>query len=372
MTAAATTTFDPNSFFTRLSLSIVIVAVAVVGGRWLSSLATHVPTYRPRYIRRGREVQKQEHATPATEKTTVSRLLGGITFACVLLVAAVIVLLIWLNDYGLRQLIVTQTIGKALADLALRIAGTLLVLACMLSFGRLFQRIIEGRLAHARVNRNLVLLTGRIIYIVSLIVGGIVILALIWNTGIVLPVALGGALTVALSLALQDVLRNLVSGIYLLLEHPFVIGDRITLTPYTGEIEDIQIRYTALRTEDNQRVLIPNSMLFTSAVVNLSAYDVSRGVLLVTVPDNGPESIDRAEEQIRTALKSVAEVRLDPPPKIIIGGASADKMELRVVFWLPTKDISKVATLYSQIIEELLAQVEGAEVTRATASSTLA
>jgi small-conductance mechanosensitive channel len=351
---------DPSPFIRPL-LSIVIVGIAVIGGRWLATLASRVPSYRLHPGRSGK--------IESTEMTGAGRIVGVVTFACVGLLAIVVILLIWFSDETLATLARSKTLGPDLASLALRIGASLLVFACMLGFGRLIQRIIELRLIHSHISRNLVLLTGRLAYITSLIIGGIVILAL-WSASIVLPVALVGALTVALTLALQDVLRNLVSGIYLLLEHPFVIGDKITLTPYTGRIEDIQIRYTSLRTEDNERVLIPNSMLFTSAVVNLSAYDISRGVVLVSVSEAEEDGIQASENEIRATLESFAEIRQDPPPQIIVNGAGAGKLQLQVIFWLPTNEPGPVEELYSRVIAQLHARVQGAEVSRVPAAAT--
>ena len=299
---------NPSPFI-RLSLSIVVLAIALVGGRRLADLTSRVPSYHGHGSRHG----NQDHLSlaPSEKEGNLSRIMGGVTFACVGLLGLVVILLIWFSDQTVGKVVVLSTLGQFLTYLALRVVGSLLVFACMLGFGRLFQRVIEARLIHAHISRNLVLLAGRLAYISSLVVGAIVILA-IWGTGVVLPVALAGALTVALTLALQDVIRNLVSGVYLLLEHPFVIGDYISLAPYTGQIEDIQIRYTALRTADNQRVLIPNSMLFTSAVVNLTAYAVNRGVVLVTVPDGGEAGLQAVESEIQSGLRAVTAVCQDP------------------------------------------------------------
>src|SRR5258706_212795 len=169
------------------------------------------------------------------------------------------------------------TIGGALVALDL---GTLLqrpqdfaIRAGLTALALLLARVLErgvDRSLGRRLNQNLLLLAGRMIYIGTLIIGVIVILV-IWGTGLVIPITLLGALSVALSLALQDILKNLVSGVYLLVERRFVIGDRITVSTYTGEVEDIQLRVTMLRTPDGQQALIPNSLLFTSPVVNLSA-----------------------------------------------------------------------------------------------------
>jgi small-conductance mechanosensitive channel len=349
---------NPSSYI-RLLLSIVVVGIAVMGGRRLADLASRVPSYR---LHASRQVKAE-----AVEEVGVGKLLGIVTFVCVGLVAVVVIFLVWSSDETLATLVRSKTLGPDLASLALRIGASLLVFACMLGFGRLFERIIEVQLIHSHMSRNLVLLAGRLAYISSLVIGGIVVLAL-WSASIVLPVALVGALTVALTLALQDVLRNLVSGVYLLLEHPFVIGDQISVASYTGRVEDIQIRYTALRTENNERVLIPNSMLFTSAVVNLSAYDVSRGVVLLTVPEAQEDGIEASEEEIRDILKSIVEIKRDPPPQIVVSGAGAGKLQLQVIFWLPTSEPGQVEDLYSRVIAQLHAQVKEAEVARLPAA----
>jgi small-conductance mechanosensitive channel len=357
---------DPSSVV-RLSISIVVIGIAVVGGRWLAALASRMPSSYQQH-------HPNHHGKKEAEgKHTADRVLGNITLISVGLLTAVALLLIWFGDpKSAVQHLSSATLGEFLANLALRVIGSLLVFACMLGFGRLFQRLVEGRLIHAHVSRNLVLLCGRSVYIASMVVGVTVILPL-WGTGIVLPVAVGGALTVSLTLALQDVLRNLVSGIYLLLEHPFVIGDRIMLSPYSGRIEAIQIRYTALRTEDNLRVLIPNSLLFTGAVVNLSAYDVSRGVLLITLPDKGGTWIEGIEERVRAALSSIAGICPQPPPQIIFSGTSAGKVQLQVIFWLATNDQDEATSLCSQAIVTLRATLEEveaeAEITRSPSTT---
>ncbi|HLJ80249.1 MAG TPA: mechanosensitive ion channel family protein, partial [Ktedonobacterales bacterium] len=149
---------------------------------------------------------------------------------------------------------------------------------------------------------------------------------------------------------------------YLLLEHPFVIGDRITLTPYTGEVKDIQIRYTSLVMEGGELVIIPNSMLFSSAVINLSAAERLRSALTVTVPDTGASGIDRAEASIRAALEAVPAVHRDPPPQVTVNRATGGKVDLHVAFWTPAGDVGANGAIYSDVIEQIRAQVTDAEI----------
>jgi small conductance mechanosensitive channel len=134
-------------------------------------------------------------------------------------------------------------------------------------------------------------------------------------------------------------------------------------------VEDIQIRFTALRTLDNQRVLIPNSLVFGSPVTNLTAFDRRRATLAVSVPDGGPESVGHAEEQIRTALEKVSGVLASPPPLVTLNRAGEGKVDLHVVFWMPSKRPGDVAALYSDVIEQVRTQVRDAQVSQVDATS---
>jgi small-conductance mechanosensitive channel len=81
-------------------------------------------------------------------------------------------------------------------------------------------------------------------------------------------VAIAGAVGLAFSLALQDILKNFFSGVYLLLERPFRVGDTIRVKEQTGVVENIGVRTTQLRTIDNVQVLVPNATVFSEVVAN--------------------------------------------------------------------------------------------------------
>jgi small conductance mechanosensitive channel len=83
-------------------------------------------------------------------------------------------------------------------------------------------------------------------------------------------VAVAGAVGLAFSLAIQDILKNFFSGVYLLLERPFRVGDTIMIKEQLGVVENIGVRTTVLRTEDNVQVLVPNAVVFTEVVTNHS------------------------------------------------------------------------------------------------------
>jgi small-conductance mechanosensitive channel len=360
-------TKSPESTAIRGVLTLLVVIIALTGGRWLASVAGRVPVRVPVGVESRLRHAGRRADDVSTVRTDFSAWVGRVTTICIWLAVVIAVAFIWFFNSPPSSDDQKQ-IGMALRGLAWQVIASFVVLAAALGIGRALQRGVLKTMDRQRTNANLILLGGRVIYIATLVVGLIAILA-IWGTGLVVPVALIGALTVALSLALQDVLKNLVAGVYLLLERPYVIGDHIALDSYSGEVEDIQIRYTALRTLDNQRVLIPNSLLFGSPVTNLTAFDRRRATLAISVPDGGPDSVDNAEEQIRTALEKVPGVLESPPPLVTLNRAGEGKVDLHVVFWMPNKRPGDVAALYSDVIEQVRTQVRDAQVSQVDATS---
>jgi small-conductance mechanosensitive channel len=79
--------------------------------------------------------------------------------------------------------------------------------------------------------------------------------------------AIIGSVGLALSLSSQDLLKNFIAGIYILLERPFGVGDRITIGNYTGRVEFVDLRTTKLRTDEGQEVIVPNTVFLSQVVV---------------------------------------------------------------------------------------------------------
>lgn len=347
---------DPVFVISHGAVTLAVLLLAAFGGRWLSKLAGRTP------LRFERTLARSGRAARRSEDGALGQWLSRLVLVCIWFAAVVVIAINWLSDLTIAQTIHPSDVRRFVTDLAQRVVASLLVIALTLGIGSALRRSLEVTLARSRyLNPNITLLMGRGLFVAALTVGLVVVLA-IWGTGVALPVTLIGALTVALSLALQDVLKNLVSGIYLLLERPFSIGDRITLTPYTGIVEDIEIRYTALRTEEGQRVIVPNSMLFSSAVVNLSAAENWRDRFTVTVPDTGRDTIERAEEHIMAALEAAPEVLKHPRPEISVTRVAGGTVALQVVYWLPNAVASNRSDVFSHVLDQVREGLDGAEV----------
>lgn len=107
---------------------------------------------------------------------------------------------------------------------------------------------------------------GRAAYVAILIVAVLLALAAL-GVRIAALATLLGALGLAVTLALQDVARNFVAGIYLLLERPFGPGDRITLRGETGQIVFIGLRTALLRRDDGAEIIVPNIVILSEVVI---------------------------------------------------------------------------------------------------------
>jgi small conductance mechanosensitive channel len=119
----------------------------------------------------------------------------------------------------------------------------------------------------SRIDRGTQILVQRALLITWLVA------TVLWVLGIlgVNPaglVAVAGAVGLAFSLAIQDILKNFFSGVYLLLERPFQVGDTISVKEHVGEVQNIGIRTTQLKTTDNKEVLVPNATVFGEVVIN--------------------------------------------------------------------------------------------------------
>src|SRR3954447_6847718 len=147
-------------------------------------------------------------------------------------------------------------------------------------------------LARSRVSLNLATLLGNLTQAAIVTVGVVSLLpsfGIDW-TGLL---TLVGAAGLAISLSMQDLLKNIIAGIYILIEQPFRIGDRITVKDATGIVEGVELRTTILRTEDNLNVVVPNNTIMNEVLTNRSVSDLQRQLLSVTLRETRLSTISQ-------------------------------------------------------------------------------
>jgi len=126
-----------------------------------------------------------------------------------------------------------------------------------------------------RVYAEVATLVGRAATLAVYAIGGTVVLAIVGTSWTAIAAVIGAA-TFGISLALQDVGRGFVNGVYILVERPFRIGDHVRIGAVQGRVEEVGIRLTTLRTAAGDRIIVPNTVVFASIIENSSVGTVDR------------------------------------------------------------------------------------------------
>lgn len=150
--------------------------------------------------------------------------------------------------------------------------------------------------------------------------------------GIELSVLLGaaGILTVALGFASQTAASNVVSGLFLLGERPFEVGETIRLADTTGEVLSIDLLSIQLRTFDNLLVRVPNESVMKSAVTNFTRFPIRRFDLKLFVDPN--VDLDDLDAVLLSAARAPL-VLAEPEPIVILLGFTESGLEVQLSAW---------------------------------------
>lgn len=158
-----------------------------------------------------------------------------------------------------------NTLLKVAIEIAPRVFGALLVILGFWIAGIFAQRLANSLAQTSKPGRQDILkLLGQAAKVILLAVGLVSALGTL-GINVTAMVAGLGLTGFALSFALKDVLANAVAGILILFYQPFLCGDWISVKGMAGKVDSIDLRYTTLIADD-ERMLIPNSVIFTESV----------------------------------------------------------------------------------------------------------
>ena len=227
------------------------------------------------------------------------------------------------------------------------------------------RRSFERSMARTSADASLSILVGRIIYLLSS--GSASLLALdVLGVPLSSVVATLGIVGIAISLAMQDILKSFFTGLYLLFERPFRIGDEIQLKDFIGRVEHINYRTTVILTADGVRVLIPNATLMSEVVLNRGVAGASERF--------GPKVCDARHaivSRLITYVDRIAEQQIDGEPiqlSIVIPAFNeehgiADILERILAQRLPLREVGAV-NLEVIVVDDGSRDATSAEVSR--------
>jgi small-conductance mechanosensitive channel len=148
---------------------------------------------------------------------------------------------------------------------------------------------------------------------------------------------LGGAVGVGIGFGLQKLASNYVSGFVILAERSMRIGDNVKVDGFEGRITDIKARYTVIRSPNGRESIVPNEMLITQRVENLSLTD-SRIAQSTTVTVAYTAPVDDVMVWLLQACQAHPKVLADPAPLVALSAFGVDGLEFTVNYWFDDSD----------------------------------
>jgi small conductance mechanosensitive channel len=217
------------------------------------------------------------------------------------------------------------------------------ILLLLLSFvvASLVRGALRRELKRPHIDPQVALLISRIAYLAVVLLGVIAFFTR-WFGSPALVFGGFGFLALAVSLAFQDILKNFIAGLFMLLERPFRLGDEITVDNHTGIVENIEMRATTLRTSDGEQVIAPNSLVYTGTIINRTRYPTRMFTLTAKVPES--VTVDGLVERLREELKNRPEISKDPPPHVGLQPNVDGGLTMDVRYWLDYRKNDPVAT----------------------------
>ena len=207
---------------------------------------------------------------------------------------------------------------------------------------------------------------SNLVYVALIIIAVLAILSIYTGAGLSTLLTLFGLVSLAVSLSIQDILKNFVSGVYLLLEQPFSIGDRVKVRDVEGMVENIEICTTQLHTDDGVQVFIPNSIVFAEIVTNRTAYRHRLTTIRFSMPLEG-KSFEEFSKEVKTIAEGFEKHQISgPAPQVFVETVAAKLINCKLDLWSP---VTAPATTASDVILALIKGLPEMEVTGVTAAA---
>lgn len=171
-------------------------------------------------------------------------------------------------------------------------------------------------------------------------------------------VGIFSAMGLGVSLALKENMANVAGGLQILLTKPFKVGDYIACGTEEGTVVEIEIMFSTLKTFDNQLVVIPNSMLVSSMLINYSAYPSRR--IVTQIPVSAVGDYQSFRDRLMHLMESHAQVLKDPAPHTVIGDITpqGNSLSIKAICYTLNDHYWDVKFELNEQIQALRAQME--------------
>jgi len=230
---------------------------------------------------------------------------------------------------------ILQTYLDKAIDFLPRLIAALVVFGLSLLGASLVAQWVRKTLKSQFEDKELASLLARITRWTLVIVGTIVALDQVNFdvTGFLAGLGIAG---ITIGFALQDVARNFVAGILMLIRRPFEVGHRVEIADFEGTVQEITTRDTVIRTMDGEMVIIPNIEVYQNPILNYSGYPEHRRSVRIGLGYD--EDVSGAVELFLETIQQVEGVLKDPAPSIYAEELGDSALILLARFWLDQRE----------------------------------
>ena len=207
------------------------------------------------------------------------------------------------------------------------------VFAAFSVLSRVVRRLLRGQVfPRLSIDEGTQYTLGRIIHYIIMIIGAVVAFQFVGINLTGLAVVLG-FLSVGIGFGLQNGTSNFVAGLILLFERPIKVGDRVTVGDKEGDVMEINIRSTTIRTLNNIAVIVPNSEFISATVVNWS-YGDQRVRLEIDVGVSYESDLETVLRTLYEVATQHGEILQVPPPEVLHMGFGDSAWNMRLRAWI--------------------------------------
>ncbi len=227
----------------------------------------------------------------------------------------------------------------------------LLVLTIFLVLSKLIRGIFWSASGRTKLDKRLRILFSRLIVVFTIVLGIFTALTVVIPSFGFGDLITGlGFTSFVIGFATKDILNNLLSGVLILWQQPFRIGDYLFVGSNQGKVEYIGVRATQLRKDDGELVLIPNGDMYSSAITIRGAGAERRMILKISI---GYESdIGQAKEIIGQVFRTNSGVVAEPKPNAVVTDLTGDGVNLSIYFWINT-DKNKPMQIFDEVATQI-------------------
>lgn len=168
-----------------------------------------------------------------------------------------------------------------------------------------------------------------------------------------------GIFGLAIGFASQTSVSNIISGIFLISERPFLIGDVVEVAGKLGTIDSIDLLSIKLKTFDGLYVRIPNETMIKNDVTNLTRFDIRRAQFVVGVAYK--EDVRKVLDILRDIAANMPDALAEPAPLVQLNGFGSSSVDINFGVWTATSNVVNMKTQLMLAVKERFDQ-EGIEI----------